>query len=68
MDNLHNRPEVELGTKSFTTARIKEDLKISEIASFGGEMLENMENIILQSFQFLYLRLYYARKKLPFLR
>ena len=36
------------------------------VNEFGGEMVENTENIAVQSFQIFYIFVY-ARKKLPFL-
>ena len=40
MDNLHNRPKVELRRKNkIFYYSLKEDVKISRMAKFGGEML-----------------------------
>ena len=40
MDDLHNKLKVELGKKNeIFCYSLKEDLKISRIAKFGGEML-----------------------------
>ena len=39
---------------------------MSQTAQFGGEMVENTENIAVQSVQIFYIFVY-ARKKLPFL-
>ena len=46
MGNLHSRPKVKLGKKNeiFHYSE-KEDLYISRISKFGGEMLYNTENI-----------------------
>ena len=63
MDNLHvrltfNRAKA---NKIFNYS-LKEPPKISRIAKFGGEMLENMTSQSLQ----ICIYLYYVRKKLPF--
>ena len=52
MDNLHVRLTFNLAkmNKIFYYS-LKEHPKISRIAKFGGEMLENMENMASQSLQ-----------------
>ena len=65
--NLHVRLTFNLGkaNKIFYYS-YKEHPKISSIAKFGGEMLQNMENIASQSLK-ICIYLYYAMKKLPLL-
>ena len=68
MGNLHVRLTFNPGgvNKIFYHCS-KEHRKISRIAKFGGEMLQQIENIASQNLQ-ICIYLYYARKKLPLLR
>ena len=63
MDNLHSRPTSNLVKKSeiFCYSQ-KEDPKISRTAKFGGDMLCNTENIVVQSLQILYIFVLRAEK------
>ena len=67
MDNLHYRLTFDLGKKNKISYRgKKEDLEISRIEKFGGEMLSNTENkMALRSLQVLYIFVLRG-KKLPF--
>ena len=56
IDNLHHRPTVNLGkTNEIPHYSQKEHPKISRIAKFGGEMLQNTENTAPRSLQILYI-------------
>ena len=56
MDNLHVRLTFNLAkTNKIFYYSLKEHPKISRIAKFGGEMLENMENMASQICKFVYI-------------